>query len=186
MSAIASQITSITIVYWTVDSDADQRKHKSSASLGFWAGNSPGTGEFPHKWPVTRKIFPFDDIMWMLSHTAPPMQFMSWSTMTKFNLLEWFNICSVLHISGFSLSILCIILSFYFYFSISHHHNSLYNKSQLNMFIFLIYDMLNDAVNYKNTVELAWPAYWCKSCPTFIIAFHWNGISIIRKVHWYL
>ena len=43
MGAIASQITSLAIVY----SDADQRKHQSSASLAFVAGNSLGTGEFP-------------------------------------------------------------------------------------------------------------------------------------------
>ena len=30
-----------------VYSDTDQRKHQSSASLAFCAGNSPGTGEFP-------------------------------------------------------------------------------------------------------------------------------------------
>ena len=47
MSTIASQITSLTIVYSTVYSDADQRKHQSSASLAICAGNSPGTGEFP-------------------------------------------------------------------------------------------------------------------------------------------
>ena len=35
MGAIASQITSLTIVYWTVYSDAYQRKHQSSASLAF-------------------------------------------------------------------------------------------------------------------------------------------------------
>ena len=35
MGAIASQITSLTIVYSTVYSDADQRKHQSSASLAF-------------------------------------------------------------------------------------------------------------------------------------------------------
>ena len=46
MGAKAFQITSLTIVYPTVYSDADQRKHQSSASLAF-AGNSPGTGEFP-------------------------------------------------------------------------------------------------------------------------------------------
>ena len=28
---------------------------------GLCAGNSPLTGEFPHKSPVTRKMFPFDD-----------------------------------------------------------------------------------------------------------------------------
>ena len=47
MGAIASQITSLTIVYSTVYSDADQRKHQGSASLAFCAGNSPATGEFP-------------------------------------------------------------------------------------------------------------------------------------------
>ena len=46
MGAIASQITSLTIVYSTVYSDADQRKHQSSASLAFVLG-IPGTGEFP-------------------------------------------------------------------------------------------------------------------------------------------
>ena len=47
MGAIASQITNLTIVYSTVYSDAEQRKHQSSASLAFMWGNSPGTGEFP-------------------------------------------------------------------------------------------------------------------------------------------
>ena len=35
MGPIASQITSLTIVYSTVYSGADQRKHQSSASLAF-------------------------------------------------------------------------------------------------------------------------------------------------------
>ena len=47
MGAIASQITSLTIVYSTIYSDADQRKHQSSASLAICVGNSPGTSEFP-------------------------------------------------------------------------------------------------------------------------------------------
>ena len=46
MDATASQITSLTIVYSTVYSGADQRKHHSSVSLAF-VGNSPVTGEFP-------------------------------------------------------------------------------------------------------------------------------------------
>ena len=62
MGAIASQITSLTIVYSTVYSDADQRKHQSSASLAFYAGNSPVPGS-PHKRPVTRKMFSFDDVI---------------------------------------------------------------------------------------------------------------------------
>ena len=47
MTTIASQIASLTIVYSTVYSGTDQRKHQSSASLAFFVGNSPGTGEFP-------------------------------------------------------------------------------------------------------------------------------------------
>ena len=35
MGTVASQITSLTIVYTTVYSDADQSKHQSSASLAF-------------------------------------------------------------------------------------------------------------------------------------------------------
>ena len=48
MGAIASQITSLMIVYSIVYSDADQRKQQSSASLvtGLCAGNSLGTSEF--------------------------------------------------------------------------------------------------------------------------------------------
>ena len=63
MSAIASQITSLTIVYSTVYSDADQRKHQSSASLAFVWGIHRWPVNSPHKWSVTRKMFPFDDVI---------------------------------------------------------------------------------------------------------------------------
>ena len=63
MDAITSAITSITIVYSTVYSDADQRKHQSSASLAFVWGIHRGLVNSPHKWPVTRKMFPFDDVI---------------------------------------------------------------------------------------------------------------------------
>ena len=61
--AIASQITSLTTVYSTVYSDADQRKHQSSAPLASVRGIHRGPGTSPHKWPVTRKMFPFDDVI---------------------------------------------------------------------------------------------------------------------------
>ena len=65
MGAIASQITSLTIVFSTVYSDGDQRKHQSSASPGHWplCGDHRGPVNSPPKWPVTRKMFPFDDII---------------------------------------------------------------------------------------------------------------------------
>ena len=62
MSTIASQITSHTIVFSTVYSGADQRKHQSSASLAFVRGTHRWPVNSPHKGPVTRKIFPFDDV----------------------------------------------------------------------------------------------------------------------------
>ena len=46
MGAIASQITSLTLVYSTVYSDADQRKHQLRVT-GLYVRNSSGTGEFP-------------------------------------------------------------------------------------------------------------------------------------------
>ena len=47
MSTMASQITSLTTVYLTVYSRADQRKHQSSASLAFVRGIHRWSGEFP-------------------------------------------------------------------------------------------------------------------------------------------
>ena len=67
MGAITSQITSLTIVYSILYSDADQRKHQSSASLAFVRGIHRGPVNSPHKWPVTRKIFPFYDVI-MFDH----------------------------------------------------------------------------------------------------------------------
>ena len=63
MSAMTSQIVSLTIVYSTVYSGADQRKHQSSASLTFVRGIHRGPVNSPHKWSVTRKMFPFDDVI---------------------------------------------------------------------------------------------------------------------------
>ena len=63
---MASQITSLTTVYSTFYSGADQRKHQSSASLAFvwgivWPVNSS------HNRSVTWTIFPFDDVILCVS-----------------------------------------------------------------------------------------------------------------------
>ena len=63
MGARASQITSLMIVCSTVYSDADERKHQSSASLAFVWGIHQWPVNSPHKWPVTRKMIPFDDVI---------------------------------------------------------------------------------------------------------------------------
>ena len=63
MSAIASQITSLTIVYSIVYSGVDQRKYQNSTSLAFVRGIHRWPVNSPHKGPVTRKMFPFDDVI---------------------------------------------------------------------------------------------------------------------------
>ena len=62
MSTMAPQITSHMIVYSTVYWGTDERKNQSYASLAFvrWQVNSP------HKRPVTRKMFPFDDVIMIM------------------------------------------------------------------------------------------------------------------------
>ena len=71
MSTMASQITGISIVCSTVFSGADQRKHQSSASVVFVRGIHRWPVDLPHKGPVTRKMFPFDDvIMWIVMVTT--------------------------------------------------------------------------------------------------------------------
>ena len=73
MSTMASQITSLTIVYSIVYSGVDERKHHGSASLAFVRGIHRRPVNSPHKGPVTRKMFPFDDvIMYMTLPTRNP------------------------------------------------------------------------------------------------------------------
>ena len=63
MGAMASQITLVSIVYSTVCSDTDQGKHQIFAALAFVRGIHRWPANSPHKGPVTRKIFPFDDVI---------------------------------------------------------------------------------------------------------------------------
>ena len=70
MGAKASQNTSLTIVYSTVYSAANQRKYQSSASLAFVWGIHRSPVNSPHNWPVTRKMFPFDDAI-MVTDVLP-------------------------------------------------------------------------------------------------------------------
>ena len=82
MSAVASEITSVSIVCSTVGSGADQRNHQTSASLAFvrrihrWPVNSR------HKRPVTRKKCPFDDVMstFSLPSSLITLHYSQWPT----------------------------------------------------------------------------------------------------------
>ena len=63
MSLIKAQITSVSTVCSAVCSGAYQRKHQSSASLAFVRGIHRWPVDSPHKGSVTRKMFPFDDVI---------------------------------------------------------------------------------------------------------------------------
>ena len=68
MSAMASRITGVSIVCSNVCSGEDQMKRQSSASLVFVRGIHRSPVDSPHKGPVTRKVFPFDDVMMMIQN----------------------------------------------------------------------------------------------------------------------
>ena len=83
MTMLASQITSLTVVYSIVYSGVNQRKHQSSASQAFVREIHRGPVNFPHKWPVTRKMFPFDDVI--MNHSFITKGWTHW------NRSRWIN-----------------------------------------------------------------------------------------------
>ena len=62
MTTMAFQITSLMVVFSTVYSDRSKKTPKLRVA-GLCVGNSPGPVNSPHKGPVTRKMFPFDDVI---------------------------------------------------------------------------------------------------------------------------
>ena len=68
MSTMVSQITGVSIVYSNVGSGADQIKNQSSTSLAFVRGIHRWRVNSPHKGPVTRNMFPFDDVIMLHTH----------------------------------------------------------------------------------------------------------------------
>ena len=66
MSAMASQITGVSIVCSIICSGGDQSKHQSSASLAIVWGIHQWPVKSPHKGPAARKIFPFDDVIMLV------------------------------------------------------------------------------------------------------------------------
>ena len=78
MSAKGSQITGDSIVYSTVCSGADQINIKAPRHWPLW-------GESPNKAPVTRKMFPFDDV---IIHIGGGLNGLLFNT-PHFNKVNW-------------------------------------------------------------------------------------------------
>ena len=65
---MASQIFGVSVFYSTVCSGAYQTKHQSFASLAFVTGIHRWSVNSPYKGPVTRNMFPFDDVIMMTKY----------------------------------------------------------------------------------------------------------------------
>ena len=74
---LASQITSLSIVFTSIYLGGDQRKHQSSASMAFVCAIHRWPVNFPHKWPETRKIFPFDNVI-IIFHVRKYQSLLRW------------------------------------------------------------------------------------------------------------
>ena len=68
---------------------ADERKHQSSTSLAFVRGIHRSPGNFPYKGPVTQKMFPFDDVIMLMSgETCNKEYFMVFSVLFDRNIID--------------------------------------------------------------------------------------------------
>ena len=117
ISAMASHIASLTIVYSSVYSGSNQRKHQSSASLAFVWGIHRSPVNSPHKGSVTRKILPFDDVImlyWNRTQVAVVCINGRW-LMAAVSDIAWWHI--VLAIYNYALSASLSICRFHFPFS---------------------------------------------------------------------
>ena len=103
MGANASQITSLTIVYSSVYSGANQRKHQSSVPLAFVRGIHRWPVNSLHTWPVTRKRFPFDDVImmpakWQWSNLLALITYVHWfRCLLCYTTLGALTLCHQLH-----------------------------------------------------------------------------------------
>ena len=108
MSAKASHITGVSIVWSTVCSDSDKKKHQSSASLAFvrkihrWPVNSP------HKGPVTRKMIPSDDVIIRESRECVYQIQIGWTLPTVVQLMYWQWNLLPMYVSGFCKTLRCV------------------------------------------------------------------------------
>ena len=92
MSAMASQITGVSIVCLSVCLGADKRKYPSAVSLDFVRGILRWPVDSSHKWPVTQKMFPFDDvILYNFAFTGDLLEGFPACTETSLQRIWWYK-----------------------------------------------------------------------------------------------
>ena len=102
MIKMASQITSLKIVYLTVYSSTEQRKHQNLRVTGFCEGYSAVTGEFPAQRASNAEMFPIHDVIIGTYHIAGHDV---WDLRIHLGLSSFYMLCSLLsHLTSGSLT----------------------------------------------------------------------------------
>ena len=70
------------------------RIHSASNTTGLCAGNSPGLVNSPHKGPVTRKMFPFDDVIMVWTKPTKRHFYLSLVTTSERRRFVFYHGCS--------------------------------------------------------------------------------------------
>ena len=99
MSTMSSQITGVSIVYSTVFSGADQRRHQSSAPLAFARGIHRWPMNSPHKGPITWNMFSFSDVIMCVVN--------GFHYVSMFVMLHPYELFSSFHICALSNDCIC-------------------------------------------------------------------------------
>ena len=133
MSTMASQIISLSIVCSTVCSGADQRKTSKLRVTGLCVGNSPEPVNSPHKGPVTRKMFPFDDVIMQ----SPLVQVLTCRFLTPTLCL---NLCWLVSIRSQGTNFIDILFEILFFF----HRQECFWKCLKMWAIFVRHQYSND------------------------------------------
>ena len=127
---MASPIT--TIVYSTVYWGADQRKCKSSASLALVRGIHRWPVNSPHQGPVTRKVFPFDDVT---MDSKDSKDFIPASTL---NQLHTSGICGLFRLTSrymnYFVRIKPLVYTIIFQWYVTRLPRVIFNQSQMTRF----------------------------------------------------
>ena len=158
MGAMVSQIISLTIVYSTVCSGAGQRKHQSSTSLDFMRGFHRWPVDSPHKGPITRKMFPYQDVimwsawvssyepLWITQHLDPHCSVRDWT---------WLAFVQVIAGPLFGTKALPM-----FKLILTHHRLNMYeHNSVTNETKYIFFKIMN--MNVRSTIKLfLWWQIW--------------------------
>ena len=159
MGTMVSQNTTLTIGYSAVYSGAEQRKHQSSASLAFVRGNHRGPVNSPHKWPVTLKMFPFDDVIMILQKPKRESIWRCQEAWGNWHVTYWFDceIRSSFQISHYVIVQLCAINVMY---KINSHYRDVITNAMVSQItsLTIVYSIVHlraDQRKHQSSASLA-------------------------------